>query len=367
MGRIKTTIVILIIIVLLAIVAITQIIFEKNSNNIGVAIIEAGLALMLAGVPGVLDILIAFVAPAMNVEIAETNYIYIYVCLVTGLLLVVIGIIVIFKLKTHIFVLNMLGINKREISDKKALKELGLAEYKVREQLIDILPVFNNGLKLDERANKYIIKQIIEDVKKYADRTNNEKCCFTGMAPVPYTIYAGTFLGNVNVCRYFEFNRLHGEKYYELKKKRFRSNWQKLYEIPQEHSNTSEEVVLAISISHKVQNADLVGFQEMSIVHLSLETPMDNVILYTDQLLEYKREINKYLDTELMDRFNNLKRVHLVAAIPSCMSLEIGKSIGMGTNRMPEIVVYHYISSSDKKYPFGIYVSGKKKGMLVKR
>ena len=81
--------------------------------------------------------------------------------------------------------------------------------------------------------------------------------------------------------------------------------------------------------------------------------------------MEYKKVIHDCLDTKLRECFPNLKTVHLVASIPSCMSIEIGKIIGMGTNRMMDIIVYHYIHSNTIKYPFGVYVSGSRKGTFV--
>ncbi len=368
MVAINSSIIIVIIIALLVLVAILQLIIEKSNANIGLAIVEAGIALMLAGIPSTLEILIGFIAPALNIEIVSVSERYLYVCMIAGIVLILFGIIILKKMREHIFILNMIGINRREISDKKTLKELGLADYKVKEQLLDFIPVFGDGKKNDDRANKIITGQIENEVKRFVHRANNEKSCFTGMAPIPYTVLAGTYLGNANVCKYFEFNRFNGEKYYALKKKKFwESKWQELKEV-QGHSCNEEatEVVLAISISHKVQDDDLSIFAGKDVIRLEIESPIDNVIVFTNQLLEYKKVINDYLDVMLKQKYSQLKRVHLVSSIPSCLSLEIGKSIGMGTNRMPEIVVYHYISSDDKKYPYGIYVCGEKKGKLMK-
>ena len=80
--------------------------------------------------------------------------------------------------------------------------------------------------------------------------------------------------------------------------------------------------------------------------------------------MTYKNMIYRYLDSALKERYKNLKKIHLAASIPSCLSLEIGKSIGAGSNRVPPIVVYHYVSSEDSKYTFGIFVSGENKGKL---
>lgn len=234
--------------------------------------------------------------------------------------------------------------------------------------MLDIIPVFDDGTNMDEKANSYIVKQVREDAEKFAVKSKENGGCFTGMAPIPYTIFAGTFLGEADINRYFEFNRNAGEIYYELKKKRIfqRRKWKDLEIINCEASENAKEIVLAISITHNVMDADLSQFAGMDVIRVGLSAPKDNVIEFQEQLMEYKKVIHDCLDIKLRECFPNLKTVHLVASIPSCMSIEIGKIIGMGTNRMMDIIVYHYIHSNTIKYPFGVYVSGSRKGTFVK-
>ena len=46
---------------------------------------------------------------------------------------------------------------------------------------------------------------------------------FTGMAPIPYTVYAGTFLEAAKIEQYFEYNA-HDGKYYSLKSRKKGAN-----------------------------------------------------------------------------------------------------------------------------------------------
>ena len=70
--------------------------------------------------------------------------------------------------------------------------------------------------------------------------------------------------------------------------------------------------MLAISVSHMVQDADLVSFNGKDIIRLQVDLPADNIIRYTEQLLEYKQVINEYLDAKIKQRYKKLKRVKIV-------------------------------------------------------
>ena len=87
-----------------------------------------------------------------------------------------------------------------------------------------------------------------------------------------------------------------------------------------------------------------------------------------------KREISKTM-VELLNQIEGLKqkypsiqKVHFVASIPSCLSIEIGKRFALNTHRLPQIISYHFVNSGTPKYPFGIIVSdgATGKGKLIK-
>ena len=355
-------------VVVMVIIYILQLILNNRETNIANVIIGAGITLILSCVPALNDTIAALVAGLLNLSLPETSNIYVLLCV--GVLLLIIGIVYRNNITEKIFVLNMLGIHKKEISESTSIKDLEIADYKLKEQVIDFMTVFHGGNGIDERANNYIVKQIEEDCLKFVNRAHDYVSCFTGMAPIPYTILAGTYLGNAKVNRYFEYNRHNGGKFYELKNVRFFKIRKKrptlLEEFPVEINDDATEVVLAIAISHSIEKPDLKQFTGLDVVHLKLDVPKDYIIKYNNQLHEYKNIINRCIDVNLKEHYPNLRRIHIVASIPSCVSIEIGKSIGMGTNRVCDIIVYHYIHSNLPKYPFGIYVSGKDKGQFTK-
>ena len=102
---------------------------------------------------------------------------------------------------------------QRDISDAQAIKDLNLADFKVKELILDFVDVFK--MPMDEDAHNRIIHKIDKTCEKFTERSRDRKSCFTGMAPIPYTIYAGTKLAGSELRRYFEYRRA-DSKYYEL-------------------------------------------------------------------------------------------------------------------------------------------------------
>jgi len=85
--------------------------------------------------------------------------------------------------------------------------------------------------------------------------------------------------------------------------------------------------------------------------------------------IETRKEINLEITQSCLDNGGHyiprLIRVNLVSAAPSCYAFDLGCKLGHLDNRLPEIVVYHYVSTATPKYPYGIIVTGKNKGSLV--
>ena len=335
----------------------------KEEDSVSNTLILTGISLIASGIPAISDAVVDCIFQLLSLQSPENEDGYLFRAII-GLALVVLGLALKVNLKKRIYVLNMYGIAaQKDIDEPKALADLKLAEHKVKEQIIDFVQLFNGGTAINPTSNKAICKQIENATAKFsAKATEQKKTYFTGMAPIPYTVYAGTFLETAKIEQYFEYNA-HDGKYYSLKSKE-KNEWENLsVTFPQSPDASVTEIVLAISISHKVRDADLSQFS-MDIVHLSLNTTKDNVIKNIKQLKEYKSVMDDVIQNQLIAKYPNLKTIHIAASIPSCVSVELGKIIGMRTNRMPDIVVHHYISSNTPCYAFGLHVNGANKGEL---
>lgn len=367
-----SNVVIAIILIVIATIAYFINLFRgKEEDSVSNTLIFTGVSLIASGISALSDAVVDGIFQLLSLQAPANEGGYLF-RMIIGLALVILGLVLKFNLKKRVYVLNMYGIAaQKDIDEPKALTDLKLAEHKVKEQIIDFVQLFDGGTAINPKSNKAICKQIENATAKFSAKvTEQKKTCFSGMAPIPYTIYAGTFLEAAKISHYFEYNAHNGGHYYSLKKatkKEIKKGWNKLdIAWPQNIDTNANEVVLAISISHKVNDADLSQFST-DIIHLALNTPQDNVIMYLQQLQEYKNKIDNVIQNELTTKYPNLKTIHIAASVPSCVSVELGKIIGMRTNRMPDIVVHHYISSNTPCYAFGLHVNGSKKGDLWRR
>ena len=363
MIMISNVVIAIVLIVIAAAAYFINLFRGKEEDSVSNTLILTGISLIASGIPAISDAVVDCIFQLLSLQSLENEGGYLFRAII-GLALVVLGLALKVNLKKRIYVLNMYGIAaQKDIDEPKALADLKLAEHKVKEQIIDFVQLFNGGTAINPTSNKAICKQIENAAAKVsAKATEQKKTYFTGMAPIPYTVYAGTFLETAKIEQYFEYNA-HDGKYYSLKS-REKNGWENLaVTFPQSPDASVTEIVLAISISHKVRDTDLSQFST-DLVHLSLNTPKDNVIKNIKQLKEYKSVMDDVIQNQLIAKYPNLKTIHIAASIPSCVSVELGKIIGMRTNRMPDIVIHHYISSNIPCYVFGLHVNGANKGEL---
>lgn len=359
--------------IVISMIIIVNIIFElivtlsKSESSVSGSMITTGISLIVSAFPSFKGTIVGFLGQTIGNEasVPQTNILSI----ISGFVLIVFGIIYNKNIRDRIFILNMLGIfNQLEISDLQNIKNLKLADFKVKEILIDFVDVFSNGI--NNKSNKIIVDKIKNQCIKFSNRSKDFISCYTGMGPIPYTILAGTYLADSKVERYFEYRRS-TTSYYEVKDKKFRKNkYPELNEsFMQDKNVSSTDVIVSISITREVKSCDLVQFGDMDVINLYVQEPKDNIITSKEQLNDYKNKIVNCLE-KIKDEYNHIETIHLLASIPSCISIEIGKIISLNSNRLPKIISYHYINSANPKYQFGIVVSENSsnniKGTLIK-
>lgn len=207
---------------------------------------------------------------------------------------------------------------------------------------------------VDEEKNRIIINKISVECNKFKERSKEFDIGFTGTAPIPYTILAGTYLIDCNIKKYFEWNR--EEDCFKLllnKNKKYDSLTVK---EPDSKNSDSISVIVAVSTTRRVQKNQLKDFGNQDVIEIYLDDCKDNNIQYVKQLQEYKKVILDELE-KLGTDYPNLKQINLVASIPSCLSVEIGRMVAQNNNRVKKIVSYHFESQGEKLYPFGIVIT----------
>jgi hypothetical protein len=364
------------IITIIAMLIVTNIIIFvfyriKNTNKeqtTGGMLIATGVALITSSFPSLSGSIIELLNNLLiNSNLTSSNSVN-FVSLICGFSLIIIGLYYNKNIKDRLFVLNMLSKDKKLISDKKREKDLHISDYKLREHQIDVIRMFNDAENLSQTSCKYITEEIEEKINNFVNQSKDFKKIFTGMFSIPFTILAGTYLSATEIDEYYEYNRNNDKYYYILSKKwnKKKKNYPILNVIKQEPNPQETEVIIAISVTKNVMDTDLVQFSGKDTIKLELQKTDDNVIKFREQLDEYTKLIIKTLE-DLKLTYPNLKKVHLVGAIPSCLSIELGRRISLNRNRLPQIISYHFKYGNTPKYSFGLIVTEVEKGKIIKQ
>lgn len=140
----KYYIVLIITIIILCIIALVIKKCLKKSNtetDISTMMITTGISLIVAAFPGTKEAVISFVVEMVGKEVTYKTDPVMIIC---GIVLIIFGFLYKKNIRDRIYILNMLGIPvQKEITDDSNVKELKLADFKVREVLIDFVDVFD--------------------------------------------------------------------------------------------------------------------------------------------------------------------------------------------------------------------------------
>jgi hypothetical protein len=346
---------------------IFNLIGTKNVN-IGASMINAGIGML----PSSFEVFVSNITPLVqstnNITKESTNN-FNPIHFAISLVLIVLGGIFYYKnINDRFYLLNFINFSRKSIDEKETLKDLNLTGYKLRENKLDVVRVFGDGTKLDEKDCKYVIEEIEEKIIEFCSQGKEFKNGFTGMFSIPFTMIAGTFLTGQGFNEYFEYNRKTG-KYYALKEKKRiieRNKLQKLELKKDIKDKSSNEAIVIVSITQEVQKEDIKQFNPNNVLHFYSNEINDNIITTKKALHEYSENVISGIK-DLKEELQNLEIIHFVGAFPSCFSIELGKKIKLLDNRFPKIISYHYKYQSNPKYIFGIVVNGKDFGKLVKK
>lgn len=282
-----------------------------------------------------------------------------------GAFLIIISIILNVCLRKKVCVLNINGYLNQKIEpylkkDKDFRKDF-------REREINFIKIYNKFCnKLDREDCECILEKIEEEVKAFKNETIELKRGYTGIAPIPFIMYAGTFLEREKIDEYYEFDKVDSKDYYKLENKKTKRYPKLNLKTKLEELDTNKNnLVISISTTKKITDGQLKQFSdECNIIKFEVDCPYDNTIKYKKQLNEY---VNIIFDTieEISQKLNHIKTINIVCSSQSCLALEIGRR-SVDSTRIPQIVSYQFENQSDIKYPWGVLINGKNKGNLIK-
>ena len=338
---------------------------NKSEEGMLSLMFTTGISLIVSSSPDFWSNIVAIVALIKNQpNIANSSIEFNIVTFIVGIILVVISFLTYLKQKNKLCILNINGYKKYSVESYMDSKKI-MYYYKERE--INFIDIYNKIFKKnkDNDSCECILNQLEENVKAFRNESNGLKRGYTGIAPIPFIVYAGTFLDRLKIDKYLEYNK-NLSNYYESDTKT-KIDYPKL----ELESNINEldvsikEVTLVISLTQRIQNNDIKQFiSKSNIVRLGVKNNKDNVINSVSQLKDY---VNTIFDTIILvtNKLENITRINLILSSQSCLALEIGKRC-VDDTRLPQIVSYQYENQNKVKYPWGIIVNGSMKKKLVK-
>lgn len=293
-------------------------------------------------------------------EPSTSAYIFAGVSLVMGVILNV------FEKKQH-QVFNLLGENnKKELIDNN-YKVKSIKNGVVRERSIDFMSLANlNDMNND--TNTLMVNIIEDEATSINNFPQKENIYITSMASIPHTILFGSYLDEKKNARYINYNRFNSEFVLLPDKPKLIRKGKSVKLQIEEHLTELEkqdvqEVLVSISGTFTIHEKDIEDFQINNRVTVSTSTTTENNMTTQTEVKDIAKEIMDYL----MHLSKTYDVIHIVAAIPGMLSVELGITIRNRGNQLSEIIVYHYNNQTKPKYKFGVIVNGENKNKLKER
>lgn len=347
------------------ILSVKSLLKRKSEEGTLQLLVTASITLITSSFPDFWSNMVAIIALLKNQpNIAEDSLDFNYFTFIVGIIILIFCLIIYTKTSQKIKILNINGYKKYNIENylnKK--KEI----YIYKENEVNFIDIYNKIFKkkLDNESCECILNQIEENVKAFKNQTEEFKNGYTGIAPIPFIVYAGTFLDRFNIDKYFEYNKT-SSQYYELSSRK-NENFPELNLKTDINSLdvSKKEVTLVISLTQKIKDYDIKQFVGKSnIVKFEIKNCKDNIIVNKNQLNKYVEIIFNNI-VEILYKLGNVSRINLVISSQSCFALEIGKRC-VDDTRLPQIVSYQYENQNNIKYPWGIIINGNNKKSIVK-
>lgn len=203
---------------------------------------------------------------------------------------------------------------------------------------------------------------IQDDAYKYIEKNNWRSTIFYyGVAHTPLVFRLGYQFGQTRKIRFLHRFRQteDSQEFDELPQNdQDRASIFKSDEISMENFNSnSQEMIVAISTTYEIKREDYIVID-----------PEHNMFPYEIKINESDRrydfinsyhKIHSYADRFVDDirkicKERNIRKIHIVLSTSVPFTFYLAQQ--MNTNQFPEIVVYHYDISDERKYPWGIRI-----------
>lgn len=335
---------------------------ESYGSSISQILINTGIITMGSAYIGGFDRLLLLVSIILERKDLETVASFNLTVFISGLAMIALGVIAGYVDKNYICVLNINAYSKTTIGKEK----INIGFRNIKEEEVDIINTYRKRFK--PNYNEQYMKDILEDIEnhmsKFKYESKGKKTGYTGIAPIPIVMYAGSCIDRMRIDEFIEFDNKNTKEYYKLSNEK--KTYPKMNILTDFNSLNKQntEVILIVSVTREIKDSQLIQFGDIDKVHLSIKKTGDNSIKSKKQLKEYTRLITDTAE-ELGRIMPNLKTIHLVCSVQSCLALELGRMYPEGT-RNSEIICYQFECREEIKYPWGIVINGDNRGVFIK-
>lgn len=335
--------------------------FEKK---VSFTLIGAGTAIAVSPfIPSIWDIVLwglNNMSVLQNGEkpITNNNYVYKLFTVGIGLIFITLGLWFYFKTKEKAKKFNMLQIRHTSLGATSYTKiNKDLTEYNVFTY--DINQVEDMKI-LDKDNLKYALKKQTDETKKILNRFNDStegdiEVAYLGLAYVPLVWLMGYQLSDKVTPTFFEWNQI---KYkwecIEDSMRSFPNLYLERNDLKQDVKNT-EEIVIKIGVTTHIYEKDLDGLNidGLNNYYLHLATPHRNAVICTAQLENYKKMFRDLLD-EIMGKFRNLKKIHLLFSGQPSLAFTLASAISPRMDTKKEFWIYNNLKEEYPEYNWAL-------------
>lgn len=292
--------------------------------------LDKGFVFLGVGIASFGNILTEIILNYFNIDIPQYN---IYICLIVGILLIIIGLIMYYKESKENHILSIIGLDNMNYITK------------IKNPLT--INIIDDCKNIKKSNSKSIISSYVKNIKEKISNYISYKISYFGVAPLPFIAIAGKYYRKVNIVNHYEYHQK-DDKILPLKTKKIFLNEKLKCE---QKNNNSKVAVITIETTTRINDEDLKQFRNANIIRFYLEDARTNAIAYEKQLEEYSETI---ADTIYKISKTDIEKIYILGACQSSLVFEVFRRLN--DNRIKEIIVCNYKAKSKNKYNWGISI-----------
>lgn len=121
-----------------------------------------------------------------------------------------------------------------------------------------------------------------------------------------------------------------------------------------ENNPTTKKLIVVLEISRRIKNEDIdvyISTEENSVLRFTIDDPKRYKVIYESQVKDVKRKFRSETEKYIYD----YDEIHLFAAMPAGLSVEVGRCILK--SMWPEVHLYNYRRKNDPSYQFAFSIN----------